>query len=87
MFASDSIRTTSFFVYLVVALAQDACLNYFMSRNNVKFEWIKLSSIIAQEVQQEVRIVTGVKNEVRKLESNFKAIQAVLADAEQSKGS
>ncbi|KAB5513723.1 hypothetical protein DKX38_027629 [Salix brachista] len=43
----------------------------------------QLSSIIAQEVQHEVRLVTGVKNEVRKLESNFKAIQAVLADAEQ----
>ncbi|KAB5513690.1 hypothetical protein DKX38_027596 [Salix brachista] len=43
----------------------------------------QLSSIFAQEVQQEVRLVAGVKNEVRKLESNFQAIQDVLADAEQ----
>uniref|UniRef100_A0A6N2KC40 AAA+ ATPase domain-containing protein n=1 Tax=Salix viminalis TaxID=40686 RepID=A0A6N2KC40_SALVM len=43
----------------------------------------QLSSIIAQKVQKEVGLVAGVKNEVRKLESNFQAIQAVLADAEQ----
>ncbi|KAF9660618.1 hypothetical protein SADUNF_SadunfUnG0008100 [Salix dunnii] len=43
----------------------------------------QLSSIIAQKVQKEVGVVAGVKNEVRKLESNFQAIQAVLADAEQ----
>ncbi|KAB5513718.1 hypothetical protein DKX38_027624 [Salix brachista] len=43
----------------------------------------QLSSIIAQKAQKEVGLVAGVKNEVRKLESNFQAIQAVLADAEQ----
>ncbi|KAB5513654.1 hypothetical protein DKX38_027560 [Salix brachista] len=43
----------------------------------------QLSSIIAQKVQKEVGLVAGVKNEVRKLESNFQAIQAVLVDAEQ----
>ncbi|KAF9661959.1 hypothetical protein SADUNF_Sadunf18G0003600 [Salix dunnii] len=43
----------------------------------------QLSSIIAQKVQKEVGLVAGVKNEVQKLESNFQAIQAVLADAEQ----
>ncbi|KAB5513701.1 hypothetical protein DKX38_027607 [Salix brachista] len=43
----------------------------------------QLSLIIAQKVQKEVGLVAGVKNEVRKLESNFQAIQAVLADAEQ----
>ncbi|KAB5513745.1 hypothetical protein DKX38_027651 [Salix brachista] len=43
----------------------------------------QLRLIIAQKVQKEVGLVAGVKNEVRKLESNFQAIQAVLADAEQ----
>ncbi|KAF9660616.1 hypothetical protein SADUNF_SadunfUnG0007900 [Salix dunnii] len=43
----------------------------------------QLSLLIAQKVQKEVGLVAGVKNEVRKLESNFQAIQAVLADAEQ----
>uniref|UniRef100_A0A6N2NID6 Disease resistance N-terminal domain-containing protein n=1 Tax=Salix viminalis TaxID=40686 RepID=A0A6N2NID6_SALVM len=46
----------------------------------------QLSLIIAQKVQKEVGLVADVKNEVRKLESNFQAIQAVLADAEQSIG-
>ncbi|XP_011015786.1 PREDICTED: putative disease resistance protein RGA3, partial [Populus euphratica] len=39
----------------------------------------QLSSIIIQEV----RLVVGVKNEVKKLTSNFQAIQAVLANAEE----
>ncbi|KAF9660621.1 hypothetical protein SADUNF_SadunfUnG0008400 [Salix dunnii] len=43
----------------------------------------QLSSIIAQKVQKEVGLVAGVKNEVQKLERKFKAIIAVLADAEQ----
>ncbi|KAB5513783.1 hypothetical protein DKX38_027689 [Salix brachista] len=43
----------------------------------------QLSSIIAQKVQKEVGLVAGVKDEVPKLESNFQAIQDVLADAEQ----
>ena len=43
----------------------------------------QLSLIFAQEVQQEVRLVIGVKNEVRKLTNNFQTIQAVLADAEE----
>jgi outer membrane PBP1 activator LpoA protein len=43
----------------------------------------QLSLIFAQEVQQEVRLVVGVKNEVRKLTNNFQTIQAVLADAEE----
>ncbi|XP_061951835.1 putative disease resistance protein RGA3 [Populus nigra] len=43
----------------------------------------QLSLMFAQEVQQEVRLVVGVKNEVRKLTSNFQAIQVVLADAEE----
>jgi len=43
----------------------------------------QLSLMFAQEVQQEVRLVVGVKNEVRKLTSNFQAIQAVLTDAEE----
>ncbi|KAI5555962.1 hypothetical protein BDE02_18G003100 [Populus trichocarpa] len=43
----------------------------------------QLSLMLAQEVQQEVRLVVGVKNEVKKLTSNFQAIQDVLADAEE----
>jgi len=43
----------------------------------------QLSLIFAQEVQQEVRLVVGVKNEVRKLTNNFQTIQAVLADAKE----
>jgi len=43
----------------------------------------QLSSIIIQEVQREVRLVVGVENKVKKLTSNFQAIQAVFADAEE----
>ncbi|KAJ6956941.1 putative disease resistance protein RGA3 [Populus alba] len=43
----------------------------------------QLSSIFIQEVKREVRLVVGVKSEVKKLTSNFQAIQAVLADAEE----
>ncbi|KAF9660612.1 hypothetical protein SADUNF_SadunfUnG0007500 [Salix dunnii] len=43
----------------------------------------QLRSMIAQKVGNEVGLVAGVENEVQKLESNFRAIQAVLADAEQ----
>ncbi|XP_061951358.1 putative disease resistance protein RGA3 [Populus nigra] len=43
----------------------------------------QLNSIIIQEVKREVRLVVGVKNEVKKLTSNFQAIQAVLANAEE----
>ncbi|XP_061951433.1 putative disease resistance protein RGA3 [Populus nigra] len=43
----------------------------------------QLSSIIIQEVQREVRLVVGVENEVKKLTSNFQAIQVVFADAEE----
>jgi len=43
----------------------------------------QLSSIIIQEVQREVRLVVGVENKVKKLTSNFQAIQAVFADVEE----
>nr|XP_034928285.1 putative disease resistance protein RGA3 [Populus alba] len=43
----------------------------------------QLRSIIIQEVGQEVRLVVGIKNEVEKLTSSFRAIQAVLANAEE----
>ncbi|XP_011003024.1 PREDICTED: putative disease resistance protein RGA3 [Populus euphratica] len=43
----------------------------------------QLRSIIIQEVGQEVRLVVGVKNEVERLTSSFRAIQAVLANAEE----
>ncbi|KAJ6856159.1 disease resistance protein RGA3 [Populus alba x Populus x berolinensis] len=43
----------------------------------------QLSSIVFQEVGQEVRLVVGVDNEVDKLARNFRAIQAVFADAEE----
>jgi hypothetical protein len=43
----------------------------------------QLSSIVFQEVGQEVRLVVGVDNEVEKLTNNFQAIQAVFADVEE----
>jgi len=43
----------------------------------------QLSSIINEKVGQEVRLVVGVDNEVEKLASNFRAIQAVFVDAEE----
>ncbi|KAJ6856123.1 disease resistance protein RGA3 [Populus alba x Populus x berolinensis] len=43
----------------------------------------QLSSIFIQEVQREVRLVVGVKSEVKKLTSNFQAIQVVLTNAEE----
>ncbi|KAK3219900.1 hypothetical protein Dsin_013870 [Dipteronia sinensis] len=42
----------------------------------------QLISIIAMETNQQVRLVVGVKKEIKKLTSNFQAIQAVLLDAE-----
>ncbi|XP_042489022.1 putative disease resistance protein RGA3 [Macadamia integrifolia] len=43
----------------------------------------QLGTIIQKEVEQEVRLVVGVKNEVQKLSRSFTKIQAVLKDAEE----
>ncbi|KAK3217879.1 hypothetical protein Dsin_011849 [Dipteronia sinensis] len=43
----------------------------------------QLTSILSREVLEEVSLVVGVKKEIKKLTSNFRAIQAVLVDAEQ----
>ncbi|XP_024039245.1 putative disease resistance protein RGA4 [Citrus clementina] len=43
----------------------------------------QLISVAADEVKQQVRLVTGVREEVKKLTSNLQAIRAVLDDAEQ----
>ncbi|CAL2245850.1 unnamed protein product [Prunus armeniaca] len=43
----------------------------------------QLASIIQKQVEQEVRLVVGVKKEVAKLTRNFKAIQVVLENAEE----
>ncbi|XP_061951826.1 putative disease resistance protein RGA3 [Populus nigra] len=43
----------------------------------------RLSSIVSEKVGQKVRLFVGVKNEVEKLTSSFRAIQAVFADAEE----
>ncbi|KAM5578734.1 putative disease resistance protein RGA3 [Rosa sericea] len=43
----------------------------------------QLASIIHQEVQQQVKLVVDVKKEVAKLTHNFRAIEAVLKDAEE----
>ncbi|KAH9751734.1 hypothetical protein KPL71_014410 [Citrus sinensis] len=42
----------------------------------------QLISVAADEVKQQVRLVTGVREEVKKLTSNLQAIQLVLEDAE-----
>ncbi|XP_024039275.1 disease resistance protein RGA2-like [Citrus clementina] len=42
----------------------------------------QLSSVAADEVKQQVRLVTGVRQKVKKLTSNLQAIQLVLEDAE-----
>ncbi|XWS30460.1 hypothetical protein CRYUN_Cryun24cG0119600 [Craigia yunnanensis] len=42
-----------------------------------------LVKVIAENAGQELRLVTGVNREVKKLERNLKAIQCVLEDAEQ----
>ncbi|KDO38388.1 hypothetical protein CISIN_1g043083mg, partial [Citrus sinensis] len=43
----------------------------------------QLISVAADEVKQQVRLLTGVREEVKKLTSNLQAIRAVLEDAEQ----
>ena len=42
----------------------------------------QIASITFQEAEQEIRLVIGVDEEVRKLEGNLRIIQAVLDDAE-----
>ncbi|KAH9685795.1 hypothetical protein KPL70_014098 [Citrus sinensis] len=42
----------------------------------------QLSSVATDELKQQVRLVTGVRQEVKKLTSNLQAIQLVLEDAE-----
>ncbi|KAJ4718812.1 Disease resistance protein [Melia azedarach] len=43
----------------------------------------QLISVAVQEASEQVRLVTGVEKELKKLAENFEAIQAVLADAEE----
>ncbi|XP_050234867.1 putative disease resistance protein RGA3 [Mercurialis annua] len=43
----------------------------------------QVGSIIIREVEQEVKLVVGVKKELEKLKSNLMAIRGVLADAEE----
>ncbi|XP_052297431.1 putative disease resistance protein At1g50180 [Citrus sinensis] len=43
---------------------------------------VQLSSVAADEVKQQVRLVTGVEEEVKKLTRNLRAIRVVLEDAE-----
>lgn len=42
----------------------------------------QLISVAAKEATEEVRLVVGVGQQVEKLKRNFRAIQAVLHDAE-----
>ncbi|KAL5755793.1 hypothetical protein ACOSQ2_020539 [Xanthoceras sorbifolium] len=42
----------------------------------------QLASVLQQEVEEKVRLVVGVEEEVQKLTSNFQAIESVLEDAE-----
>ncbi|KAI3931696.1 hypothetical protein MKW92_037844 [Papaver armeniacum] len=43
----------------------------------------ELALVVKKELEQEVRLVVGVKTEVRKLQQTFETIQAVLNEAEQ----
>ncbi|TXG68814.1 hypothetical protein EZV62_003749 [Acer yangbiense] len=43
----------------------------------------QLVAVTGRQIQQEVKLVAGVDDEVKKLTSNFQIIQAVLVDAEQ----
>ena len=43
----------------------------------------QLISVAADEVKQQVRLVSGVRQEVKKLTSNLQAIRAVLEDEEE----
>ncbi|KAI3944896.1 hypothetical protein MKW92_041126 [Papaver armeniacum] len=43
----------------------------------------ELGDVIKQEIEQEVRLVVGVRKEVKKLESTFMTLKAVLNEAEQ----
>eukprot|EP00258_Populus_trichocarpa_P033226 XP_024449245.1 putative disease resistance protein RGA4 [Populus trichocarpa] len=42
----------------------------------------QLSTVVAQQVQEEVNLVEGVQKQVDKLKSNLLAIQSVLEDAD-----
>ncbi|XP_044482040.1 putative disease resistance protein RGA4 [Mangifera indica] len=42
----------------------------------------QLTAVAGKGIQQKVRLVVGVDEEVKKLSSNLEAIQAVLVDAE-----
>ncbi|KAL7140402.1 hypothetical protein ABFS83_09G118300 [Erythranthe nasuta] len=42
----------------------------------------QITTIIDQQIRQEFRLVSGVEKEIKKLESEFKSLRAVLADAE-----
>ncbi|MCL7047963.1 hypothetical protein MKW94_030614 [Papaver nudicaule] len=48
----------------------------------VSFLINELGSLIKQEIEQEVRLVVGVRKEVTELKSTFMTLQAVLNDAE-----
>ena len=42
----------------------------------------QLASIATREAEQEIRLVTGVDEELQRLEGNLRTVQAVLEDAE-----
>ncbi|KAL9335583.1 hypothetical protein Peur_072764 [Populus x canadensis] len=42
----------------------------------------QLTTVVAQQVQEEVNLVEGVQKQVDKLKSNLLAIQSVLEDAD-----
>ncbi|XP_026398393.1 putative disease resistance protein RGA1 [Papaver somniferum] len=49
----------------------------------VSFLIQELGSVIKQEIEQEVRLVVGVRTEVRRLQKTFETLQTVLNEAEQ----
>ncbi|KAH9714205.1 hypothetical protein KPL71_020582 [Citrus sinensis] len=56
-----------------MTLRERICFNFF-------------SSLTAEEVQQEARLVRGARKEAKRLTNNFEASQARLSDAEQRQG-
>ncbi|OMO69075.1 cc-nbs-lrr resistance protein [Corchorus olitorius] len=54
-----------------------------MAEGLVSSVLLQLANTTVENTKQEVKLVTGVENEIERLKGNFEAIQAVLEDAEE----